>query len=481
LYAQGKEDYGSWFHYMFEDLEEGTKKKIERKDEHIKSYGAREWKLDPEGKDSVLILGNNGVIGAYGTLRLDITTEKVTLLSHLVYGPETIAEFYGINDSATEHTVAIRNAEETKVRTMSYTFKISEGKNSKEDLFASPSVTYKADTKLRYEGNNLVSLSTNDINQVFVKVQGQVEADKTVSALDKIDTNKIKTFGLADNKFVVAIHDYSVKGFDVLFIPIKQENPSRKYYVKEISKINFFYPVITIVKGCNEIILYDVSEELYYYMKLGAPIALESSTLTTSYSAELKVFQDYGDYLGFSTYSFTLGTGAYFSSTYYMKYLEKSTFPDSPLLAAFEAMKTKFVSNDEDAYILQFGNAIQAIGVLTYGLTQVSESTFKKGEVLHINYESFFTWRKNGKKVMRKTSPTNFSDTSAGESIYESQDYLKSVTMEYNPITYQNNFIIADEIKYLKIFKFYTDNDKKKFEMVNEYHVNDDFDGSTRF
>lgn len=234
---------------MFEDLEEGTKKRIERKDENIKSYGAREWKLDPEGKDSILILGNNGVIGAYGTMRLDIQTEKVTLLSHLVYGPDTIAEFYGINDSATEHTVAIRNAEEAKLRTMSYTFKISEGKDTKEELFASESVTYKADTQLRYEGNNLVSLSTNDLNQVFVKVQGQIEADKSVSALDKIDTNKIKTFGLADNKFVVAIHDYSVKGFDVLFIPIKQESPSRKYYVKEVSKINFFYPVITIVKG----------------------------------------------------------------------------------------------------------------------------------------------------------------------------------------------------------------------------------------
>jgi hypothetical protein len=229
------------------------------------------------------------------------------------------------------------------------------------------------------------------------------------------------------------------------------------------------------------VILYDVSEELYYYMRLGAPIALESSTMSTAYSAELKVFQDYGDYLGFSTFSFTVGTDAYFSSTYYLKYLEKSSFPDSPLLAGFEITKTKFVSNEEDAYTLQFGNTIQAIGCLTYGLTQISESTFKKGEILHINYESFFTWRKNGKKVMRKTSPVNFSDTSAGESIYESQDYLKSVILEYNSTTYQNSFIIADEIKFLKVFKFYTDNDKKKFELVNEYHVNDEFDGSSRF
>lgn len=216
-------------------------------------------------------------------------------------------------------------------------------------------------------------------------------------------------------------------------------------------------------------------------MKLGAPIALEASTLTTSYSAEIRVFQDYGDYLGFSTYSFTVGNDPYFSSSIYQKYLEKSTFHDSPLLAGFEAMKTKFVSNDEDAYTLQFRDAIQTFGVLTYGLTQIAESSFKLGEILHINYESFFTWRKNGKKLIRKTNPTNFSDTTAGDPIYESQDYLKSITLEYNMTTYQNIFKIADEIKFIKTFKFYTDNDKKKFELVKEYHVNEYFDGTSPF
>ena len=69
----------------------------------------------------------------------------------------------------------------------------------------------------------------------------------------------------------------------------------------------------------------------------------------------------------------------------------------------------------------------------------------------------------------------------AGSNIYESQDYLKTVKIEFQSITGLFSVIIADELKYLKEFKFDTSKEKRKLTLENDYFVSDSFVGDSPF
>jgi hypothetical protein len=168
---------------------------------------------------------------------------------------------------------------------------------------------------------------------------------------------------------------------------------------------------VIIIKGCNEILLYNITENLYYYVKLNAPLLFETSTTLSSYSPEIKGFMDLGDYLCPIQLSFSVGSNAYFSGTFYKKFLEKSDFPDQKLLAGFDQIKTKFASKEEEAFTLQFSGSLLSIGTLTDGLVQLTESDYEKGEVIQIPYDSFIVWKKNTKSVIFKMQPINFGDS----------------------------------------------------------------------
>jgi hypothetical protein len=157
----------------------------------------------------------------------------------------------------------------------------------------------------------------------------------------------------------------------VHYFPLKEKSHHKSYQIKETNLVKFFYPVITIVKGSNEILLYSITEKLYYYIKLNSPLIFDSSTLSNAYGPELKGFFDLGDYLFYATFSFTVGSNPYFSSTYFKMFLPKAEFPDDKLLGGFEYTKIKFLSKEEDAYTLQFSNSLMCFGVLTNGLTQI--------------------------------------------------------------------------------------------------------------
>lgn len=118
-----------------------------------------------------------------------------------------------------------------------------------------------------------------------------------------------------------------------------------------------------------------------------------------------------GDYLAYATYSFSIGSSPYFSSTVYTRYLEKSIFPDEKLLAGFEQMKIKFTSKEEEGFTLQFSKTLLSVGTLTYGLYQVCESEYEKGEIIQITYDSFFVWKRGTKSLVFKMQPINFNDT----------------------------------------------------------------------
>lgn len=61
--------------------------------------------------------------------------------------------------------------------------------------------------------------------------------------------------------------------------------------------VRFSYPLVLIVKGGTEMFFYNISENLYYYINLPAPILLESSTVSTNNSSlGFTCLTDMGDY-----------------------------------------------------------------------------------------------------------------------------------------------------------------------------------------
>ena len=174
--------------------------------------------------------------------------------------------------------------------------------------------------------------------------------------------------------------------------------------------VKFLYPTVMIVKGCNEILMYSITEDLYYYIKLNSPILFESSTICSVYGLELKWFLDLGDYLANAMFSLTTGANSYISVSITTKYFEKSEFPDGELLAGFEQMKVKFNSKEEDAFILQFSDWLMWFGSLTNGLLETYNLKYKKGELMQISYDGFFTWKKGEKNIVYIGQPLNFND-----------------------------------------------------------------------
>ena len=245
------------------------------------------------------------------------------------------------------------------------------------------------------DGNNFVGLYYNDRNEICTKVSGQLNFQKTLSDLEKeIEISGIHDYGIMNNSGVIILSKLGEASFEVTIVSNKEDSSVRNFSVKETLFVHFHYPVVFLVKGGNEILMYSIPENMYYYTKLYSPIVFRSSLAIAEYDIRLRVFIDLGDYLAFAEYSFYLGSTAN-SGTVNKRYIEKSTFPNSQLLAGFDMMQIKFKSKDEDAFTLQFKNAVLSVGILTYGLISVSEMSLKRGELLCIAYEGFFTWKKN--------------------------------------------------------------------------------------
>ena len=74
------------------------------------------------------------------------------------------------------------------------------------------------------------------------------------------------------------------------------------------------YSSVLIIKGGCEFLLYNISENLYYYLKLPAPILMESMSISqNTYGFELICLMDMGDYLISSNFALPYSTGDSFT------------------------------------------------------------------------------------------------------------------------------------------------------------------------
>ena len=92
------------------------------------------------------------------------------------------------------------------------------------------------------------------------------------------------------------------------------------------------------------------------------------------------------------------------------RYLEKKDFPNEKILTFFSPLNVKFLSNEENAYVIQFEKSILTYGMLSYGLVEKSDSDYEKGEIMNLEGDYLFFWKKQGKSVSVKLSPINFTD-----------------------------------------------------------------------
>lgn len=215
---------------------------------------------------------------------------------------------------------------------------------------------------------------------------------------------------LINNKMIGVILKLTDQQCKFEILPLDTAMPTNSNFLKETTYVKFSYPSIFILKGCTEILVYSVTENLYYYMNLPAPVLKMCSTVMSSSDINVKVFYDHGEYLIYSNWYFTFGSSPYIYQTLYKRYLEKSSFPKSKLLKIFEIVKCKFISKEEDAFVLQFADSIMCLGSCTYNLIQITDSDYEAGEVIHGTYEGFYLWKKGGKAITYKPTPVNFAD-----------------------------------------------------------------------
>jgi hypothetical protein len=170
----------------------------------------------------------------------------------------------------------------------------------------------------------------------------------------------LRDIGVFHNIAVVVISNFNEESMLVHYFPSKDKSPHRIHTAKEIVSIKFNFPKIFIIKGTNELLTYNISQDRYYYMKLNAPLLLEASTITTDTDIVNKGFLDFGNYLIPTQISISTAIGATSSWNIFKKKLYKSDFPDQKLIAIFDTMQLKFAKKDEDAFIFQFSESIYA-------------------------------------------------------------------------------------------------------------------------
>ena len=259
------------------------------------------------------------------------------------------------------------------------------------------------------DGANFLTLSNNDFNVLEAFWNGQVNFKKVSSNNEYNYIYGFKDAGLDNNRMIV-ISSMSNQEWKIEVFPNSSKANHFSYNFYETTLMKFNYPDVLMVKGGRELFLYNVNENLWYYTFLPSPILLESTTLHYEKSyIELYCLMDMGDYLIRWNFNFYTSSQNYIEQSIYKRYLEKSNFPKSKMLTYFDNWRVKFVE-EESAIVIQFENCITSYGLSSYNLVEKSESYSALGEIIHIEGDGLYYWKKGGQSLTYKPFPLNFTD-----------------------------------------------------------------------
>jgi hypothetical protein len=291
---------------VFWDTEKDHKVEINRTNEMVENF-LDDFKVDPNNVNTMYIAVNG--IDSQGIIKLNVQDGKWQTSSYLK-DTNLMANYIRINESCTHYNIAYHAASDdgmkinsrSKIVGINESPKLSIDDSNKDYELMNPSTLCKVD------GNNYVYYYNNDQNQPYMQVRGDVKFDRSASSLDgNVVPSDIKDFGLVNDSNAIFIYNFRGTSFSVCYMPTDRSSPVRSYLVEETTFMRFNYPTILLCKGGKEIILFDVTENLYYYLKLNAPIVFTSSTNYNEYGTDYRFFIDLGDYLIYSSYSITLG------------------------------------------------------------------------------------------------------------------------------------------------------------------------------
>jgi hypothetical protein len=402
-----KSDVVATYAYKIVDTEKNKVVNTIMRDKDLKERMLYDVRNDPENANILYLWAGDQSNAVICSMNIELgSISTVSRVTNLKGSPI----YFALHESWDKYSIVLENKHDSSKNLKHFTWELKES----ADINPYENRKYIKEFDLNTlwkSGNSNVILYSNKFGILEASWYGEINFKMEASKDENVQTSDIRDFGIANNQAIVCISNFNEESMVVHYFPLNDESCQKSYKIKEISLIKFFYPVIIIVKGWNEILIYSIAERLYYYVKVNSPVIFESSSLSISYGPELKAFLDLGDYLLFASFSFTVGSKPCFSCTLHKTFLPKFEFPDGKLLDGFERLTIKFLNKNEDAYILQFSNSLMCYAILTYGLTQVFEWEYKKGEIIQIAYQSFYFWNKGGKSVSIKAVPVNLNDT----------------------------------------------------------------------
>lgn len=287
----------------------------------------------------------------------------------------------------------------------------------------------------------LVKYETED---EFIKV-GLFKIDNKYVIDDQFEIDQPLGYSvLEDSGQIVCLHSKDDSGAKVTIMTERvYDINDTTFDIREFSMYKFSLPELAMVKGGNEIIMYNFNTKEYTYARLASSFTL----LQVGKHNELifKGLIDLGKYYVKASINFE-DTKTIMSLEADLKYIVKRKLPDDKLINLLPESEVIYVNEPLQAYLLHFVNSI-----VTYSKTRDVKIESKKfryaiDEVLW--YNGLILYKKDSKKIVQMTSPINFNDRKTYNIIYESQDILKNVKLvsDYGKYT----FYIVDEIKFLK-------------------------------
>lgn len=334
------------------------------------------------------------------------TTETYSTSTGFSYMPS----FYLINETWSNVYLTYSSYFQNKYCTKLYMLGLKE--STKFDLEAAKGhkSVFSYSNNCYIDGSNLLTVTNNDRNLIEVFCNGQVNFKKLSSETDYSSYYDIKDMGL-DNNRIVCISRLTEQQCKIEVYPMDPKQNHFYYNIKESTLVKFNYPLVLIVKGGKEMLLYNINDNKYQYLHLPSPIVMESLTISNNtYNLDLNCLMDLGDYFLAYTWTFPYSAGSNFSCTINKRYIEKSNFPKERLLGYFNLMKIKFLSKEEDALVFQFENSLLSYSVCSYGLVEKTEQDYGYGEVINPANDGLYYWKKGGKSVQYKSCPINFAD-----------------------------------------------------------------------
>ena len=395
--------------YYFNVYDTETKKQISRIDREgsLKMNMIFDIKVDPSNQEWLYFtVANNS----------EATIIKWNMLSNTIgfyTSNQTIKQlphFFFINDSCSQVFIGITSLSNKKKSVNLYSYDINFLCQVDFESLTDENGSIPFFSQSFLDGNNVLSVFNNEQNNFKAWCWGQVDFSRISWDEEVANFYEAKDLGLIDNQSILWITKFDEHSCKIELFPSDIKWNQVSFEIKENTIVDFIYPAVIVVKGWSEVIIYNITENIYYYLTLNAPVLMQSSSVDKNNTLEIKLFLDMGDYLIFSIISFPFGSNSSFSQSYFKRYLQKSVFPNEKLLNGFDPINTKFLTKDEEAITLHFSKTIVSISLLTYDLFQLTESDLECDELIHVSNDCFYTWKRSSNTILANPLPVNFSD-----------------------------------------------------------------------